>query len=187
MMHPPYYNEFYDEETKKLIPARIEAQMRTLDELIPAMEKYDVKIALENLPADTFEVLPSYLKEFPAEWIGVTFDSGHANMAEQKGLKRIWDVKDRIMALHLNDNDGSTKDLHQPPFYGIIDWENTVKLVKESAYSATGRPLSFELSMRHTPFYDPELKENQTEERIKAYLTDAYDRCKKVAEMYESL
>lgn len=187
MMHPPYYNEFYDEATKKLIPARIEAMMRTLDDLIPAMEDYNVKIALENLPADTFEVLPSYLKEFPAEWIGVTFDSGHANMAEQKGLKLIWNVKDRIEALHLHDNDGGPGDLHQPPFYGIIDWNNLAKLIKESYYGKTGRPLSFELSMRNTPFFNPELKAAQPEEKIREFLADAYDRCKKVVEIYEAL
>ncbi len=187
MMHPPYYSEYYTEEDKRKRQIEIDAQMRSLDELIPAMEHYGVKIALENLPADTFEVLPKYLKEFPAEWIGVTFDSGHANMLSRNGLKHIWNVKDRIEALHLHDNDGEPTDLHQPPFYGIIDWENIAKLVRESSYGATGRPLSFELSMRNTPFYDKELGANQPEEKIKAYLEDAYSRCKKVVEIYESL
>ena len=65
--------------------------------------------------------------------------------------------------------------------------ENIAKLIRESSYSATGRPLSFELSMRNTPFYNKELGANQTEEQIKAYLEDAYSRCKKVVEIYESL
>lgn len=186
MMHPPYYGELSNDEKKQLTPAQIEAQMRSLDELIPAMDRYNVKIALENLPADTFEVLPQYLKEFPAEWIGVTFDSGHANMISRAGLDLIWDVKDRIEALHLHDND-SSGDQHQPPFYGNIDWANIVKLIKESSYGATGRPLSFELAMRNTPFYMKDLEKNQPEEQIKAYLADAYTRCKKVVEMYEAL
>lgn len=187
MMHPPYFAEYATDEDKRMKQPNIDAQMRSLDELIPAMEKYNVKIALENLPADTFEVLPSYLKEFPAEWIGVTFDSGHANMMSRQGLRHIWNVKDRIEALHLHDNDGSDKDQHQPPFFGNIDWNDIVKLVKESSYSATGRPLSFELSMRNTPFYQADLAEKQTEENLKAYLADAYARCKKVADLYEAL
>lgn len=187
MMHAPYCGELASEDVKKrILPPQIEAQMRSLDELIPAMDRYNVKIALENLPADTFEILPQYLNEFPAEWIGVTFDSGHANMISRAGLELIRNVKDRIEALHLHDND-SSGDQHQPPFYGNIDWANIVKLIRESSYSTTGRPLSFELVMRNTPFYMNELEKNQPDEQIKAYLADAYDRCKKVVEMYESL
>lgn len=187
MMHPPYYREGAAEEERKEVQPRIEAMMRTLDDLIPFMEKYNVKIALENMPADTFEVLPSYLKEFPAEWIGVTFDSGHANMLSRQGIfKHIWHLKERIEALHLHDND-SSGDQHQPPFYGNIDWTEVARLLKESSYSNTGRPLSFELSMRNTPFYNTDLAEKQTDESLKAYLADAYTRCKKVVEMYEAL
>lgn len=188
MMHPPYYGEQYDEEARKLNRARFDAQMRSLDELIPAMEHYNVKIALENLPADTFELLPLYLKEFPKEWIGVTFDSGHANMLSRNGLSLIKNLGDRIEALHLHDNDTTGDDLHQPPFYGNIDWTELVRFIKESSYGASGRPLSFELSMRNTPFFKEDLPPNQQpEEQIKAFLADAYDRCRKTTEIYQSL
>ena len=184
IMHPPCFRETHTPEQRAAVPAALDAFRRTMDDLIPSIEKYKVRIAIENLPCDTFEILPVLMKEYPAEWLGITFDTGHANMGTGSGLNLIQEVKDRIQALHLQDNDGAVGDQHQPPFYGKIDWEYIVKLLKESSY--TNRPLSFELSMRNTPFYDPELKADQPEEKIREFLAETYRRCEKVVKMYQA-
>lgn len=185
MMHlPPNRAIKSTPEDERLLPARVDALKRTLDELIPELEKYDGKIAVENRRNDSFGVIAKLMADYPAERIGITLDTGHANIDEARGLDRMEKFKDRLLALHLNDND-AVGDLHQPPFYGTLDWERVAKLVATSSYA--GRPASFELTMRNTPFFvrDVPLVE-QPEKNIKEFLADTYDRCRKVAEMIEA-
>ncbi len=157
---------------------------RSLDELVPALEKYDARIAVENLRNDSFEVIAEIMAAYPAERIGITLDTGHANIGECRGLDRMEKLKDRLQALHLNDNDTSG-DQHQPPFYGTVDWKRVAKLVATSSY--TGRPASFELAMRNTPFFVADAPPaEQPEKNIRAFLADAYDRCRKVSEMIDA-
>ena len=185
MMHlPPNRAIKSTPEDDRLLPARVDALKRTLDELVPALEKYDAWLALENRRNDSFGVIAEVMAAYPTERIGITLDTGHANIDEARGLDRMEKFKDRLLALHLNDNDG-VGDLHQPPFYGTLDWERVAKLVASSAYA--GRPASFELTMRYTPFFDRDVPPaEQPEKNLQAFLADTYDRCRKVAEMIEA-
>ena len=184
MMHlPPNRAIKSTPEDERLLPARVEALRRSLDEIVPALEKYDARLAVENRRNDSFRVIAEVMAEYPAERIGITLDTGHANIDEARGLDRMEKFKDRLLALHLNDNDGAG-DLHQPPFYGTLDWERVARLVATSAYA--GRPASFELIMRHTPFFVPDVPlAGQPEKNLKDFLADAYDRCLRAAEMIE--
>lgn len=89
-----------------------------------------------------------------------------------------------LKLLDIHGSQGVEKCWHSPVEYerqaGV---ELVVKLLAGSSYK--GRPLSFELSMRYTPFYEGELERNQRPERIHAFLSDAYERCRKVVEMFE--
>lgn len=185
MMHlPPNRAIKSTPEDERLLPARVDALKRSLDELLPALEKYDGRIAVENRRNDSFRVIAEVMANYPAERLGITLDTGHANIDEGRGLDRMEKFKDRLLALHLNDND-AVGDLHQPPFYGTLDWERVAKLVASSAYA--GRPASFELTMRNTPFFNPDVPlAEQPEENLKAFLADTCDRCRRVAEMIES-
>ena len=181
MMHIP---AFRDQEgaDPSLASRQFEVLKRSLDELMPVLEKYSVRIAVENMPSDTFELIGRVMKEYPEKYFGITYDSGHGNIAEGKGMDRLEPYKNRLQALHLHDND-SFSDLHQPPFYGTVDWQRMVKILAESSYK--GRPLSFEVAMRKTPFYEDELKLNQKPGKIRAFLADAHERCEKVVKLYE--
>ena len=183
MMHIPALRDNLPEFDPKTIRAQFEALKRSLDELLPVLEKYSVRIAVENLRSDTFELIGQVMKDYPEKYLGITYDSGHGNIAEGKGMDRLEGLKNRLQALHLNDNDGSG-DQHQPPFYGTVDWRRMVKILAESSYK--GRPLSFELSMRrNSPFYEKELERDQKPENIRAFLKDAHDRCEKVVKLFE--
>ena len=183
MMHlPPNRAIKSTPEDERLLPARVEALKRSLDEIVPALEKYDAKLAVENRRNDSFGVIATVMADYPAERVGITLDTGHANIDEARGFERMEKFKDRLMALHLNDND-AVGDLHQPPFYGTLDWERVARLVAASAYD---RPASFELVMRNTPFFIPGAPPaEQPEKNIRAFLADAYDRCRRVAEMID--
>ena len=181
MMHIPWISDQGGQDLP-LVKAQFEAVKRSLDELIPVLEKYSVRIAVENMGKDSFELIGRLMADYPEKYLGITFDSGHGNIAEGKGMDRLEPLKNRLQALHLNDNDHST-DQHQPPFYGNLDWQRMVGIIAASSYK--GRPLSFELAMRNTPFYEKELERNQKPENIRAFLADAHDRCARVAKLLE--
>ena len=182
MMHIPALLDNPLSFDPKLIRDRFEALKRSLDTLLPVLDKYSVRIAVENMQSDTFELIGEVMKDYPEKYLGITYDSGHGNIAGGRGLERLEPLKNRLQALHLNDND-SSGDRHQPPFYGTVDWARLVKILAESSYQ--GRPLSFELAMRNTPFFEKELELNQKPENVRAFLADAHERCEKVVKLYE--
>ena len=186
IMHIPVYRTSDTNPAERANTAkRVDSLKRTLDELTPYLEKYHVKIAVENTRNDSFEIIADLMKSYSPDHLGITLDTGHANIDEAKGLDRMENHLDRLEVLHLNDNDTSG-DLHQPPFYGTLDWERIANMIAKSSYAATGRPLSFELAMQNTPFMDKNIEATaQPEDQIKAYLADTYTRCAKVVGLYE--
>lgn len=183
MMHIPAWRSNWTAEqvAQNQVEARTEALYRSLDELFPYCEKYNCPIAVENHASDTFEAINRLMKKYDTKWLGITYDSGHGNIREGRGLELLEPVKDRLMALHLNDNDHSG-DLHQPAFYGNVDWQKVAELLDASGYQR--EMLSFELSMRYTPFMNQELHiVDQTLEAQQTFLNDAYERGCKVARM----
>ena len=181
MMHIPPVKVSAAEEQNQKSWKHFEALKRSLDDLMPLLEKYTVRIAVENTFSDSFEMIAELMKIYPEKYMGITYDSGHGNIAESKGQERLEGLKHRLQALHLNDNDTSG-DQHKPPFMGTVDWERMAKQIATSSY--TGRPMSFELSIRKTPYFTPELPpEQQPVEKIREFLADAYTRCRKVSEM----
>ena len=155
---------------------------RSLDELMPVLEKYDRRIAVENCFNDTYEIFRDLMANYPPERLGIVYDSGHGNYGEAKGIDNLWELRDRLIAVHLNDNDG-TKDMHQPPGFGNVDWEKMARLIVNSSYKL---PLNFEISMKYTPFADPDATV-QSEENIRAFLADDYRRCCGFAELCDRI
>ena len=180
IMHVPLLR---DREGFDPAPAlrQFDALRRSLDELTPVLEKYGARIAVENGFSDTFELIGRIMRDYPEKCFGITYDSGHGNVAEGKGMERLEPFKNRLQAVHLNDNDGSG-DQHQPPFYGTVDWERMAEIIADSSYR--DRPLSFEILIGHTPFCDPQAPE-QRPENVRAFLKDARERCERVAKLFE--
>lgn len=125
-----------------------------LDELLPEAEKCGVVICIENicLPVNTPENLWRIKKRFDSPYLGFCYDSGHANNMNNgrfvHGTARdlwgkcnagepLWDDKilekmmPEMICCHLHDNIGSL-DLHNLPGTGNIDWDHTVKMLKQA-------------------------------------------------------
>ena len=177
MMHMPFLRTGQDEAERKLMRLRFDALRRSLDELLPEMERRNIPIAVENMWADNWEMLNALLDAYPPELVGITYDSGHGNSDSLKQLELLNARRDRLMALHLHDNDGQG-DLHQPPFYGTVDWERLAEILAESSYR---REPSFELAMRNTPFFDAAAGE-QTPQAIRVFLENAMNCCVRFSE-----
>ena len=73
------------------------------------------------------------LSEDPAEYLGLCYDSGHGNIVGRQGLGDLEALTDRLIALHLHDNDG-TGDQHKLMFTGTVDWPRLAKLIARSSY-----------------------------------------------------
>lgn len=81
-------------------------------------EKFDVNIALEN--QDSLEYLEFVFKNIRSGKLLFCFDSGHAICySPQLDLLELYG--DKLIALHLHDNDGSAHT-HALPFTGSVDW-----------------------------------------------------------------
>ena len=69
-----------------------------------------------------------------SEWLGICFDSSHANVLELDMSQAVHECGDRLLATHMSDNDGSG-DQHKLPFYGTVNWEGVVSALKDMQYS----------------------------------------------------
>ena len=167
MMHAPAITVKTTPAEAEVVRAKTAALRKSLQELSPVIRRTGVPIALENTFEDRFEVIAEIFGAFPPEIVGLCYDSGHGHLGENRGLDFLAAHGDRLLALHLHDNDG-VGDQHQPPYMGTLDWARLATVLAGSAYC---RELSFEIAMRCTPFSE-----------IDPFLADAFSRCRQFAE-----
>ncbi len=90
-----------------------------------------VILALENTWEDKPEVLLHLAGMLPGEYVGFCLDTGHINAFSRLPVRRWWKcLGDRVVAVHLHDNDGLSDD-HLPPGKGTFDFGTFVGLMKE--------------------------------------------------------
>jgi len=109
---------------------RIKIFMDSLERILVAAEKVKMKIALENIAfkqkvIGTAEELDKIINAFKSEYLGVCFDTGHANLSENPKEEFLL-IKDKVFTFHIHDNDG-IRDLHLPPPFGVFDWKWFIK------------------------------------------------------------
>ena len=114
---------------------------KSFDALEPRAKELGVRIALENAPFDPLDKAMDYCAP---EFAGICYDAGHGNLIPD-GLDRIDALKDRLIAVHLHDNDGSD-DQHMIPFTGTVDWDRMVRIMASSPYT---KGISLEVTMRN--------------------------------------
>ena len=180
MMHVPFFNAgSEDEAANKVVREHFDALCRSLDELMPLLEEAGTAISAENMWLDSWKLMEELLARYPADRLGICYDSGHGNANGNKQLDALERNKGRLIALHLDDNDG-TGDQHQPPYYATVDWDRLAGIIATSFYN---RPLSFELSMMNTPFRVEGLNAVQQPYAARlAFARDAHERCVRFAE-----
>jgi sugar phosphate isomerase/epimerase len=105
---------------------------RSLDELTFLCGELSVRIAIENAVDDDFDDISELVTRFCHGFLGICYDAGHGNIG-QDGLAHLENLKDRLVAVHLHDNHGST-DEHLIPFEGTVDWKRLTRIIAESPY-----------------------------------------------------
>jgi sugar phosphate isomerase/epimerase len=126
------------------------ALLRSLDELAPVARSLGVRIAIENLnDPGHWAVVTRILESYPPDYVGLCYDSGHGNKGED-GLSQLEVLKDRLIAVHLHDNNGLA-DQHLIPFTGTLDWERLAGILPRTSYDG---PINIETMMHHTGLTD---------------------------------
>ena len=123
--------------------------LRSIDAVEPFARARGVRIALENLANGNFDTIERLFASYGPDVLGLCYDSGHGNMTGD-GLERLDRLKDRLISVHLHDNDGRD-DLHMRLFTGTIAWPRLARLIAASPYR---KPVSMEVTMRHHPDED---------------------------------
>lgn len=124
-------------EKERDIPVREIILRRSIERLLKEAESLKIKLALENMlplhPGYQTRSLNEIVDEFSSSFLGVCFDTGHANIGggvEEEFIR----IQEAVISFHLHDNDG-TRDLHLQPPYGNIDWKKFFNMVRNSSYN----------------------------------------------------
>jgi len=127
-----------------------DALSRSLDELEPVARALGVRIAVENLnDPGHWDIVARILRACSPDYVGLCYDSGHGNK-EEDGLRRFEELVDRLIAVHLHDNNGLA-DQHLIPFTGTLDWDRLARILAHSAYAG---PINIETMMHQTGLTD---------------------------------
>ena len=109
------------------------AGLDRLKRLVEKAEKCNVTIALENLRKTSY--LDFAFKQIDSPKLKLCYDSGHENCFTKEG-----DVLDRfgdkLICLHLHDNDGSG-DQHMLPGEGTINWPELIQKLKNCNFNGS--------------------------------------------------
>ena len=128
--------------SKSEAPKYNETGLKRLKEIVDYAQELNIKVAFENTKIKGY--LDYVIENIDNENVGICFDSGHYHVHFNDDLD-FPKFKDRIFAVHLHDNDQSD-DLHLMPFEGTLDWEETIKNLKECNYDG---PITLELCYRN--------------------------------------
>ena len=144
VMHPPSSLDDMLERDPQWEPLRC-----SLDALEPYARARSVRIALENTTLDSLRAIHRLFSQYSADYLGLCYDCGHGNLIDS-GLDELDSLKDRLIAVHLHDNDG-TGDQHNIPFTGSVDWERLARIMAASSYT---KCVSMESNMHRTGISD---------------------------------
>ena len=117
----------------------IKASLESLSELCAFCGRLGLPVAVENtLPTtprvgDTVPELVRLLKCLNGDHVGYCLDTSHANLSGDV-TAAVGMVADRLLTLHVSDNDGRT-DQHSLPFEGTIDWPGFMSALRQARYT----------------------------------------------------
>ncbi len=121
-----------------------EAALRNIAPYVEEAKKRGVGIALENMVdfrgnrrrycgGDIYELI-DLVDTVNDPSVGICLDTGHANIDGVEPAAAILAIGKRLKATHINDNHAGNVDEHLLPYFGTVDWQKTLKALKEIGY-----------------------------------------------------
>ena len=135
-----------------------DAAIRYLAPYIEEAKKCGVGIAVENMVdfrdrrrrycgGNIYELI-DLVDTINDPSVGICFDTGHACMDGVDTAAAIREIGARLRATHINDNHATEADEHLFPYFGKIDWRETVKALKDIGYDGA---FSYEAGSQRIP------------------------------------
>jgi len=115
---------------------------RFIRQLYPAMEKYNVRVCIENSAEAnmgtqfffmTAEEMNRYIDHCGHPLLGACWDIGHANMRGADQYKELMTLGKNLHALHIQDNDGRG-DMHIMPYFGTVNLDAVMRALVDLNY-----------------------------------------------------
>lgn len=107
----------------------LEASLDFWPVIIEQAADQNCHLALENIFDVSPQPLADLLRELNSPWVGHCFDIGHWNLFAEVSLEEWFSaLGDRLVHLHLHDNDG-TSDAHLPIGEGNINFSSLFELL----------------------------------------------------------
>lgn len=161
VVHPVIMDEWlYD----RCMQERREANLKMFSALIPALKGTGVRAAVENIfrydrwhnccptaasfPEEQGSFVDALNEEAGEDLFTACLDMGHAMLLKRTPAEFIRVLGSRLGAVHVQDLDG-IHDLHNAPYTGIIDWQETMDALRENGFSGC---LSLEADALIGPF-----------------------------------
>lgn len=93
-----------------------------MPQVVERADRYGITLALENTWDDRPEILEHLAALLPGDGVRFCLDTGHVNAFSHLPLKKWWEgIGDRVVVIHLHDNDGTSDD-HLIPGKGSFDF-----------------------------------------------------------------
>jgi len=139
--------------THQYTEATFAAETARSRESVAEMARYaaatGVNMALENLPARHLPRPGTTIAHVLAmidglgEHVGICLDAGHANANGRNAAAEAREAGARLIALHIQDNDGLGEDQHWLPGRGTTDWGALLVALDEIGFQG---PRTFEIN-----------------------------------------
>lgn len=113
-----------------------------MKELLKTAKEYGVTICLENMPMHKFSLskphaIHDIVSEINDDNFKMCLDTGHISVFEELRVgDEVRRVGKDIKVLHVHDNKYG-KDLHLMPYFGIIDWNDFARALKEIKFDGS--------------------------------------------------
>ena len=145
-----------------------ELGLKRIKEIVEEANRIGIKVAFENTKIKGY--LEYVLEHINLPNVGICYDAGHCHV-HFKDEFPFEQMKDRIFAVHLHDNDQSD-DLHLLPFDGTINWKTLIENLKYCHYNG---PITMELCYRY----------QYLEQSIDEFFQNGYQVGEKLAKLWE--
>lgn len=149
VVHPGTINGFYypDDKCNYLLKNKT-----FFERLYPAMEKYNVKVLIENnslyntsggyFPM-TGKDMVDFIDYCNHPLLGACWDTGHGNMTVESPYDELMTLGDKLEALHVQDNFG-THDDHIAPYVGTLDLDALMNALLDGSFAKRNCYFTFE-------------------------------------------
>ena len=145
VIHPGGY---YDQAPNRAAMEAVDrARLKSFADLAAHCERVGTRMAIENMNDNGIglwgsrrfgaivEEILGLIEHIGSPALGVCLDTSHANIQGLNQPAAVRTCGDKLIALHISDNDGSG-DQHKTPGYGSVDFPGIVTALREVGYTS---------------------------------------------------